>query len=51
MRRLCLDTDFLVALLRKRPEVIKKAKECDFIKAQSCVQILSGRMFDHIDDR
>ncbi len=29
MKRVCLDTDFLVALLRKRPEAVKKAEELD----------------------
>lgn len=34
MKRICLDTDFLVALLRKRPEAVKKAEEYDSIGAE-----------------
>jgi len=34
MKRVCLDTDFLVALLRKNPEATKKAEEYDSISAE-----------------
>ncbi|MBS7634933.1 type II toxin-antitoxin system VapC family toxin [Candidatus Bathyarchaeota archaeon] len=34
MKRICLDTDFLVALLRKHPEAVKKAEEYDSTEAQ-----------------
>jgi len=34
MRRVCLDTDFLVALLRKHPEAAKRAEEYDSIGAE-----------------
>ena len=34
MKRVCLDTDFLVALLRKNPEAAKKAEEYDSIGAE-----------------
>ncbi|MEM2104450.1 MAG: hypothetical protein QW717_06135 [Candidatus Bathyarchaeia archaeon] len=29
MKKVCLDTDFLVALLRKHPEAVRKAEEYD----------------------
>lgn len=34
MRKVCLDTDFLVALLRRNLEAAKKAEELDFAKAE-----------------
>jgi len=34
MRKICLDTDFLVALLRGVPEAVRKAKELDSIEAE-----------------
>jgi len=34
MKRVCLDTDFLVALLRKHPEAAKKAEEYDSTGAE-----------------
>ena len=34
MKRICLDTDFLVALLRKRPEAAERAEEYDSIGAE-----------------
>ncbi|HID18905.1 TPA: type II toxin-antitoxin system VapC family toxin [Candidatus Bathyarchaeota archaeon] len=34
MKRVCLDTDFLVALLRGRPEAVKRAEEYDSIRAE-----------------
>lgn len=34
MKRICLDTDFLVAILRNHPEAIKRAEEYDSIGAQ-----------------
>lgn len=34
MKRVCLATDFLVALLRKNPEAVKKAEEYDSIGAE-----------------
>lgn len=34
MKRICLDTGFLVALLRGRPKAAKKAEEYDSIKAE-----------------
>ncbi|MFX1520044.1 MAG: type II toxin-antitoxin system VapC family toxin [Promethearchaeota archaeon] len=33
MKKICLDTDFLVALLRKHPEAAEKAEEYDSIQA------------------
>lgn len=34
MKRVCLDTDFLIALLRGRPEAVKRAEEYDSIGAE-----------------
>ena len=34
MKKICLDTDFIVALLRNRPEAVKKAEEYDAVKAE-----------------
>ncbi|MEM2941573.1 MAG: type II toxin-antitoxin system VapC family toxin [Thermoproteota archaeon] len=34
MKRVCLDTDFLVALLRGHPEAVKKAEEYDIAGAE-----------------
>ncbi|MGB9741433.1 MAG: type II toxin-antitoxin system VapC family toxin [Candidatus Bathyarchaeia archaeon] len=34
MKRICLDTDFLVALLRKHPEAVRKAEEYDSTNAE-----------------
>lgn len=34
MKRVCLDTDFLIALLRKHPEAAKRAEEYDSIEAE-----------------
>ncbi|PDM26618.1 PIN domain nuclease [Candidatus Bathyarchaeota archaeon B24-2] len=34
MEKICLDTDFIVALLRNRPEAVKKAEEYDAVKAE-----------------
>jgi len=34
MKRICLDTDFIIALLRKHPEAAKRAEEYDSIKAE-----------------
>jgi len=34
MRKLCLDTDFLVALLRGHKEAVEKAKEYDSAEAE-----------------
>lgn len=34
MRKVCLDTDFLVALLRGWKEAVKKAEEYDFTEAE-----------------
>ena len=34
MKKICLDTDFLVALLRNHPEATKKAEEYDSIQAE-----------------
>jgi predicted nucleic acid-binding protein len=34
MKRVCLDTDFLVALLRSHPEAVKRAEEYDSIRAE-----------------
>lgn len=34
MERVCLDTDFLIALLRGHPEAVKKAEEYDSIGAE-----------------
>ena len=34
MKKVCLDTDFLVALLRKHPEAVKKAEEYDSTGAE-----------------
>ena len=32
--KVCLDTDFLIALLRNNPDAVKKAKELDSAKAE-----------------
>ena len=34
MKKICLDTDFIVALLRNHPEAVKKAEEYDSVKAE-----------------
>jgi predicted nucleic acid-binding protein len=34
MRKICLDTDFLVALLRGSPEAARKAEELDSLEAE-----------------
>jgi tRNA(fMet)-specific endonuclease VapC len=34
MKKVCLDTDFLVALLRKHPEAVRKAEEYDSTGAE-----------------
>lgn len=34
MKKICLDTDFIVALLRNNPKAVKKAEEYDSVKAE-----------------
>jgi len=34
MKKVCLDTDFLIALLRNKPEAVKRAEEYDFLNVE-----------------
>ena len=42
MRKICLDTDFLVELLRGVPEAVRKAEELDSIEAEISIASMNA---------
>ena len=42
MRKVCLDTDFLVALLRNRLEAAKKAEEYDSLGVEASTTLMNA---------
>ena len=42
MRKVCLDTDFLVALLRNRLEASKKAEEYDSLGVEASTTLMNA---------
>jgi len=42
MKKICLDTDFIISLLRNETEAVRRAKEYDELKTQTSTTVMSA---------